>query len=88
MQKIWCCSRGVSCHLKFALSREDANPSVVVVSHHDVAVHIHGDTGRPLQLSRRATSDAKAHLELAVVGKNLQADPKPGGVRCVPLSSS
>lgn len=68
-------------HLKFALSREDANPSVVVVRHHDVAVHVHGNAGRSLQLSRRATSDAEAHLELAVVGENLEADGKPRGVR-------
>lgn len=58
-------------HLELAVRGEDADPSVVVVGHHDVAVHVHGDARRSLQLSRRATSDPKPHLELAVVGKNL-----------------
>lgn len=70
------CLQAARCHLKFALSREDANPSVVVVSHHDVAIHVHGDASRSLQLSRRATPDAEAHLELAVIGENLKSFPK------------
>lgn len=64
-------SAPVKPHLELAVRGEDANPSVVIVGHHDVAVHVHGDTRGSLQLSRRATSDPEPHLELAVVGKNL-----------------
>lgn len=62
-------------HLELAVGGEDADPSVVIVGHHDVAVHVHGDAGGSLQLARRATSDPEAHLELAVVGEHLQSVP-------------
>lgn len=58
-------------HLELAVRGEDADPSVVVVGHHNVAVHVHGDTCGSLQLSRGATSDPEPHLELTIVGKNL-----------------
>lgn len=58
-------------HLELAVRGEDADPSVVIVGHHNVAVHVHGDTCGSLQLSRGATSDPEPHLELAIVGKNL-----------------
>lgn len=67
------CLQAARCHLKFALGGENANPSVVVVGHHNVAVHVHGDAGRSLELPRRPAPDAEAHLELAVVGEDLKA---------------
>ena len=58
-------------HLKLAIRGEDADPSIVIVSHHDVTVHVHSDACRSLKLPRRATSDPKAHLELAIIGEHL-----------------
>lgn len=78
----------VSSHLKLAVGGEDADPAIVVVGHHDVSVHVHGDARRPLQLPRGATSDPEAHLELAVVGENLQSVPsknKSGDYRAAPV---
>lgn len=57
--------------LELAVRGEDADPSVVVVGHDDVAVHVHRHPGGALQLPRGATSDPEAHLELAVVGEHL-----------------
>lgn len=58
-------------HLKLAVRGEDADPSIVVVGHHDVTVHVHGDACGSLQLPWRPPSDPKAHLELPVIGKYL-----------------
>lgn len=62
-------------HLKLAVRGEDADPSIVIIGHDDVTVHVHSDAGRSLQLSRRPTSDPKAHLELAIVGEHLKSVP-------------
>ena len=59
-------------HLELPVRGEDADPSVVVVRHDDVTVHVHGNARGPLQLARRATSDPEAHLELAVIGEHLR----------------
>lgn len=58
-------------HLELSVRGEDADPSVVIVGHHYVAIKVHSDAGGSLQLSWRATSDPEPHLELAIVGKNL-----------------
>lgn len=62
-------------HLKLPIRGEDADPSIVIVGHHNVPVHVHSDTSRSLQLPRRPTSDPKAHLELAIIGEYLQSAP-------------
>ncbi len=58
-------------HLKLAIRGEDADPSIVIVGHHNVTVHVHSDACRSLQLPRRPTSDPEAHLELAIIGEYL-----------------
>lgn len=57
--------------LELALRGEDADPSIVIVGHHNVTVHVYSDASWSLQLPRRATSDPEAHLELAVIGEHL-----------------
>lgn len=61
-----------SAHLEFAIWGEDANPSVVVVSHNDVTIHVHCDPCGALQLARGPASDPKPHLELPVIWKHLE----------------
>lgn len=62
-------------YLKLPIRREDADPPIVIVGHHNVTVHVNSDTRWSLQLPWRPTSDPKAHLELAIIGENLQLGP-------------
>lgn len=59
-------------HLKLAIWGEDANPSVVVVSYNNVAVHVDCDPCGALQLPRWTTSDTKPHLKLSIIWKYLE----------------
>lgn len=59
-------------HLKLAVGGENANPSVVIVGHDDVAIHVHRDPGGTLQLPRWTTSNPKPHFKLAVIRKYLR----------------
>lgn len=62
-------------YLKLPIRREDADPPIVIVGHHNVTVHVNSDTRWSLQLPWRPTSDPKAHFELAIIGENLQLGP-------------
>lgn len=37
-------------HFKLSVGREDCDPSVVIVCHDDVPIHVHSHTGGTLQL--------------------------------------
>lgn len=58
-------------NLKLPLAGEDADPFVVVVGDDDVAVGVHCDTRRSLQLTGRPAPHTEPALEQTVVGENL-----------------
>lgn len=60
-------------HLKLAIRRKYADPSIVIVSNHNVTIHVNSDASRSLQLPWRTASNPKAHFELTVIGEYLQS---------------
>lgn len=60
-----------STHLVFAITGEDANPLVIIVSNDNVTIWMHSDTSGPLQLPRRTATDSKPALKLSLIGEDL-----------------
>lgn len=58
-------------HLVFAITGEDANPLVIIVSNDYVTIWMHSDTSRPLQLPRRTSTNSETAVKLSLVGEDL-----------------
>lgn len=58
-------------HFVFAITGEDADPLVIIVSDDDVTIGMNSDTSGPLQLPWRSPANSKPALKLALIGEDL-----------------
>lgn len=58
-------------HLVFAITGEDANPLVIIVSNDNVTIWMYSDTSGPLQLPRRTATNSEPALKLSLIGEDL-----------------